>query len=65
MKAFNYIDSEGSHIISKEEFTKEETVQELESWVGPKEDWEEEFDNIDMTNKKGEDKVLFKVCRTN
>ena len=35
--------------------------QVLEKWLGPKENWEEEFDSIDMTNKKGEDAVLFVV----
>ena len=60
LKAFNYVDSEGSHVISKEDFIKDDTVKVLEFWLGPHEDWEEEFDNIDLTNKKGEGKVLFK-----
>ena len=55
------MDSEGSHIISKEDFTKDATTAVLEAWLGPHEDWEEEFDNIDLTNKKGDGKVLFKV----
>ena len=33
----------------------------LEKWLGPADNWEEEFDSIDMTNKKGEDAVLFVV----
>ena len=33
----------------------------LEKWLGPAENWEEQFDSIDMTNKKGEDAVLFVV----
>ena len=33
----------------------------LEKWLGPKDNWEEEFDSIDMTNKKGEGNVLFRV----
>ena len=34
----------------------------LEKWLGPtKKGWEEEFDTIDMTNKKGAGNVLFKV----
>ena len=37
----------------------------LEKWLGPKDNWEEEFDSIDMTNKKGEDAVLFVVLVTN
>merc|ERR1712170_97595 len=45
-QAFNYVDSEGSHIISKEDFTKDATTAVLEAWLGPHEDWEEEFDNI-------------------
>jgi len=58
-EAFNYVDSDGTHIISKEDFLKEETKKVLEKWLGPKDNWEEEFDSIDMTNKKGEDAVLF------
>ena len=61
MKAFNYVDSEGNHVITKEDFTKDDTVEVLEHWLGPNEDWEEEFDNIDLTNKKGEGNVLFRV----
>ena len=60
-QAFNYIDSEGEHIISKETFTKESTKEVLDYWLGPSEDWEEDFDNIDLTNKKGEGNVLFRV----
>merc|ERR1711915_499744 len=59
-QAFNYVDSEGTHVISKEDFIKEETVKVLDDWLGPHEEWDEEFDNIDLTNKKGEGKVLFK-----
>ena len=29
--------------------------------MGPADNWEEQFDSIDMTNKKGEDAVLFVV----
>merc|ERR1712203_440409 len=58
-EAFNYVDSDGTHIISKEDFLNEETKKVLEKWLGPKDNWEEEFDSIDMTNKKGEDAVLF------
>ena len=61
LKAFNYVDSEGNHVITKEDFTKDDTVEVLEHWLGPNEDWEEEFDNIDLTNKKGEGNVLFRV----
>ena len=55
------MDSEGNHVITKEDFTKDDTVEVLEHWLGPNEDWEEEFDNIDLTNKKGEGNVLFRV----
>ena len=61
LKAFNYVDSEGNHVITKEDFTKDDTIEVLEHWLGPNEDWEEEFDNIDLTNKKGEGNVLFRV----
>ena len=37
----------------------------LEKWLGPSDNWEEQFDSIDMTNKKGEDAVLFVVLVTN
>ena len=60
-QAFNYIDSDGEHVISKEDFTKEATTEVLDYWLGPSEDWEEDFDNIDLTNKKGEGNVLFRV----
>ena len=60
-QAFNYVDSEGSHVISKEDFMKEDTVKQLEFWLGESEDWEEEFESIDLTNKKGEGNVLFRV----
>ena len=33
----------------------------LEKWLGPADNWEEQFDSIDMTNKKGEVAVLFVV----
>ena len=61
LQAFNYIDSEGTHVISKDEFTTENTKEVLEYWLGSCDDWEEEFDNIDLTNKKGEGNVLFRV----
>merc|ERR1712037_77853 len=32
---------------------------EKEKGLGPADNWEEQFDSIDMTNKKGEDAVLF------
>ena len=47
--------------LKQEDFIKEETVKVLDEWLGPHEEWDEEFDNIDLTNKKGEGKVLFKV----
>ena len=50
-------------MISKEEFTSDNTKEVLEYWLGPNEDWEETFDNIDLTNKKGEGNVLFRVRR--
>ena len=37
----------------------------LEKWLGPADNWEEQFDSIDMTNKKGEDAVLFVVIYFN
>ena len=40
---------------------KEETIKVLDYWLGENEDWEEEFENIDLTNKKGEGNVLFRV----
>lgn len=51
-------------MISKEDFTKETTTEVLDYWLGPSEDWEEDFDNIDLTNKKGEGNVLFRVATT-
>ena len=33
----------------------------LSTWLGPCDDWEEAFNSIDMTNKKGEGNVLFTV----
>ena len=51
-------------MISKETFTKESTKEVLDYWLGPSEDWEEDFDNIDLTNKKGEGNVLFRVKLT-
>ena len=51
-------------MISKEDFTKEATTEVLDFWLGPSEDWEEDFDNIDLTNKKGEGNVLFRVGRS-
>ena len=51
-------------MISKEDFTKEATTEVLDFWLGPSEDWEEDFDNIDLTNKKGEGNVLFRVTST-
>ena len=61
-KAFNYVDSEGAHVITKDDFMKDETIKVLEYWLGENEDWEEEFESIDLTNKKGEGNVLFRVC---
>ena len=61
LKAFNYIDSDGVHVITKDVFCEDSTRAVLELWIGFREDWEEEFDSIDMTNKKGEGKVLFRV----
>merc|ERR1712110_1022518 len=58
-ETFNYVDSDGTHIISKENFLEEDTKKVLEKWLGPSDNWEEQFDSIDMTNKKGEDAVLF------
>ena len=49
----------------KEEKFKPCLRKVLEKWLGPKDNWEEEFDSIDMTNKKGEDAVLFVVLVTN
>ena len=48
-------------MITKDDFMKEETIKVLEYWLGENEDWEEEFENIDLTNKKGEGNVLFRV----
>ena len=60
-QAFNYVDSEGTHVISKDNFMKDETIKVLDYWLGENEDWEEEFESIDLTNKKGEGNVLFRV----
>merc|ERR1712013_784986 len=59
-EAFNYIDSDGVHIIDRDTFCADATKEVLEKWLGPHEDWAEEFDSIDMTNKKGEGNVLFR-----
>ena len=48
-------------MISKDDFMKEETIKVLDYWLGENEDWEEEFESIDLTNKKGEGNVLFRV----
>ena len=61
MKAFNYVDSDGEHVITRDTFCEEATKKVLERWLGPREDWAEEFDSIDMTNKKGDGNVLFRV----
>ena len=58
---FNYIDSDGEHVITQDTFCEEATKKVLERWLGPREDWAEEFDSIDMTNKKGDGNVLFRV----
>merc|ERR1711915_142387 len=59
-QAFNYIDSDGVHVITKDVFCEDSTRGVLEQWIGAREDWEEEFDSIDMTNKKGEGNFLFR-----
>ena len=48
-------------MISKDDFMKDETIKVLDYWLGENEDWEEEFESIDLTNKKGEGNVLFRV----
>ena len=63
LQAFNYIDSDGDHIIDRDTFCAEATKEVLENWLGPREDWAEEFDSIDMTNKKGDGNVLFRVSQ--
>eukprot|EP00090_Calanus_glacialis_P011767 TRINITY_DN20162_c0_g1_i2.p1 TRINITY_DN20162_c0_g1~~TRINITY_DN20162_c0_g1_i2.p1 ORF type:complete len:189 (-),score=61.92 TRINITY_DN20162_c0_g1_i2:146-712(-) len=59
-EAFNYVDSDGEHIITRDTFCEDATKKVLERWLGPREDWEEEFNSIDMTNKKGDGNVLFR-----
>eukprot|EP00090_Calanus_glacialis_P011768 TRINITY_DN20162_c0_g1_i4.p1 TRINITY_DN20162_c0_g1~~TRINITY_DN20162_c0_g1_i4.p1 ORF type:complete len:189 (-),score=61.02 TRINITY_DN20162_c0_g1_i4:146-712(-) len=59
-EAFNYVDSDGEHIITRDTFCEDATKKVLERWLGPREDWAEEFDSIDMTNKKGDGNVLFR-----
>jgi hypothetical protein len=61
LKAFNYVDSDGEHVITRDTFCEEATKKVLERWLGPLDDWAEEFDSIDMTNKKGDGNVLFRV----
>ena len=41
------------------------TKKVLKRWLGPGEDWAEEFNSIDMTNKKGDGNVLFRVSWRN
>ena len=48
-------------MISKDDFMKDETIKVLDYWLCENEDWEEEFESIDLTNKKGEGNVLFRV----
>ena len=60
-QAFNYIDSDGDHVITCDVFCFEANKEILEKWLGPRDDWVEEFDSIDMTNKKGEGNVLFRI----
>ena len=56
-QAFNWIDTDGDHRITKEEFCDEEKRERIETWVGEVEDYEAEFDSID-TNEGG--MILFK-----
>jgi len=58
-ETFDYIDSDGEHVITKEEFCTDGTRKVLDAWLGPEDDWEERFQNIDLTNKEGEGRVLF------
>ena len=48
-------------MITRDIFCEEATKEVLERWLGPQEDRAEEFDSIDMTNKKGDGNVLFRV----
>lgn len=59
-QAVNWVDSECNHAITKSEFCSEEVQQVLEKWLGKEATSPEEFDGIDLTNKLGADKVLFK-----
>ena len=53
-QAFNVIDVEGDHRISKEEFCGEAVRPVVEKWIGEEiEDMEAEFDSID-TNEGGQ-----------
>jgi hypothetical protein len=48
---FNYnfrIDSSDDNKISKEEFTSDSIKASLEKWVGPIEDWDAEFDKVEL-----------------
>ena len=38
-KAFNYIDSDGEHVIDRDTFCEDATKKVLERWLGPREDW--------------------------
>ena len=58
---YNYVDSDGEHVITRDNFCEDVTQNVLERWLGPREDWAEEFDSIDMTNKKGDGNFLFRV----
>ena len=42
------IDSSDDNKISKEEFTSESIKTSLEKWVGPIEDWDAEFDKVEL-----------------
>ena len=55
-QAFDRIDTGDDDRISKEEFTSDSFKSVLEKWVGPIENLEEEFDNID---ENGGGQILF------
>ncbi|XP_023334495.1 uncharacterized protein LOC111705996 [Eurytemora carolleeae] len=58
-QAFNWIDSDGDHIITKTEFTSQEVEKVIESWLGEDSLGGSQFDSIDLTNKNGEEKITF------